>query len=95
MLSVDRFKGEAEDLGFSARLSWTTRLGPAAVEVVQARCQAKGCRAPVKDGPGGLVFRIPLTAERAVERRHLQQLREHARSHEAKPAKKKRGKGKR
>jgi hypothetical protein len=81
-LSVDRFKGEATDLGFSARLNWTTRLGgPTAVEVLQVRCLTKGCEAPAEDGPGGVVFRVPLSEGRQIDRAQLQQLRDHAQQH--------------
>jgi N6-adenosine-specific RNA methylase IME4 len=87
-LSVDRFKGEATDLGFSARLNWTTRLGgPTAVEVLQVRCLTKGCEAPAEDGPGGVVFRVPLSEGRQIDRAQLQQLRDHAQQHRGGKAK--------
>lgn len=89
-LTVDQFKGELQQLNFSARVTWSTRSGGPrrsgdASEVVMARCLARGCKAKDKrNGAGGEVFRIPLGADRLIEREALKQLRAHSRGHEKK-----------
>jgi hypothetical protein len=65
LISVDRFKGEATDLGFTARLTW---IGTPRAEVLLVKCGRRGCQGDM---------RVQLNQERLVPRGELQSLRRH------------------
>lgn len=67
LISVDRFKGEAIDLGFSAKLVWA---GTPREEQLLLKCGQKGCQDD---------HRVPLSPERQVSRDELKALRRHQR----------------